>query len=100
MHINSCIVSWAMALQGYDSEVRYAQNHKMALVQDLAKCHHCDYESQSSSQPLLVITSALPSYHHYYDENIWQGLPRAYVDSCSFYRESQLKAGVGIFWIG
>lgn len=97
---NSCIASWMMALQGYDIEVKYAQNHKMALGQGLAECEHCDCEAQLGPSPLLVTTKTLPSNHHYYDENVCQGLPTAYIDGCSFHHETQLRAGVGIVWIG
>lgn len=51
---NSRIASWMMALQGYDIEVKYAQNHKMALGQGLAECQHCDCDEQPSLQSLLV----------------------------------------------
>ncbi|KAK9525318.1 hypothetical protein VZT92_015149 [Zoarces viviparus] len=96
---NSRIASWMMALQGYDVEIKYAQNHKMALGQGLAQCQHCDCEEQSSAQSLIITTPSLPSNHHYYDENICQGLPKVYVDGCSFHHESQIRAGVGIAWV-
>ncbi|KAL7383521.1 hypothetical protein ABVT39_012327 [Epinephelus coioides] len=73
---NSRIGSWMMVLQGYDVEVKYAQNHKMALGQGLAECQHCNCEGQPGSPLLLVTTLALPSNHRYYDENVCQGLPK------------------------
>uniref|UniRef100_A0A8D3CKX2 ribonuclease H n=1 Tax=Scophthalmus maximus TaxID=52904 RepID=A0A8D3CKX2_SCOMX len=93
------IASTMMALQGYDVEVKYAQNHKMALSQGLAECHHCDCEGQSSPQSLVITTPSLPSNHLYHDENACLDLPRVYVDGCSYHHESQIQAGAGIVWV-
>ncbi|KAF0046095.1 hypothetical protein F2P81_002624 [Scophthalmus maximus] len=88
-----------MALQGYDVEIKYAQNHKMALSQGLAECHHCDCEGQSSPQSLVVTTPSLLSNHIYHDENACLDLPRVYVDGCSIHHVSQIRAGAGIVWV-
>ncbi|KAF0022465.1 hypothetical protein F2P81_025278 [Scophthalmus maximus] len=96
---NSRIASWMIALQGYDVEVKYAQNHKMALSQGLAECHHCDCEGQSSPQSLVITTPSLPFNHLYHDENACLDLPRVYVDGCSYHHESQIRAGAGIVWV-
>ncbi|KAF0038017.1 hypothetical protein F2P81_010891 [Scophthalmus maximus] len=93
---NSCIASLMMALQGYDVEVKYAQNHKMALSQGLAECQHCDCERQPSPQSLVVTTPSFPSNHLYHDENACLDLTRFYVDSCSYHHERQIRAGAGI----
>lgn len=95
---NSRLASWMMALQGYDIEVKYAQNHKMALGRGLAECQHCECEDG----PIQVETStalSLPSDHHYYDENVCNNLPTAYIDGCSFHHESEVRAGVGVVWV-
>lgn len=96
---NSRLAAWMMVLQGYDVEVKYAQNHKMALSQGLAECQNCDCEGQSDPQPFLVTTPSLPSNHHYYDENACLDLPRVYVDGYSYHHESQIWTGVGIVWV-
>ncbi len=96
---NSRIASWMMALQGYDIEVKYAQNNKLVLGQGLAECQHCDCKEQSTLQPVPLTAKTLPSNHHFYDENVCLGLPQAYIDGCSFHHESQLRAGVGIVWV-
>ncbi|KAL2076478.1 hypothetical protein ACEWY4_027942 [Coilia grayii] len=95
---NSRIAAWMMALQGYDIEVKYAQNHRMTLGQGLAECQHCECE-QETEHPVLVTTPSLPSDHHYYEDNSCKDLPMVYVDGCSFHHESELRAGVGIVWI-
>ena len=89
-----------MALQDYDIEVKYAQNSKMALGKGLANCHHCDEDEQSDLISHPTTTPLLPSHHRYYEENDCQDLPKAYVYGCSFHHESQLRAGVGIAWVG
>lgn len=95
---NSRIATWMMALQGYDVEVRYAQNNKMALGQGLADCIHCDCEKVPEGNSSLLTNSVLPSAHHYYDTNVCKDLPMVYVDGCSFHHESTLQAGVGVLW--
>ena len=96
--LNSCIATWMMALQGYEVEVRYAQNHKMALGQELAECQQCIGEGETQELPVMATTPSLPSNHHYFDENVCHGLPMVYVDWCSFHHESHVQAGVGIVW--
>uniref|UniRef100_A0A672I8S6 RNase H type-1 domain-containing protein n=1 Tax=Salarias fasciatus TaxID=181472 RepID=A0A672I8S6_SALFA len=97
---NSRIASGMMALKGYDTEVEYAQNQKVAAGQSLVERQHCDCTEQSNIKPLLVTTQTLSSPHHHHDEDVCQGLPRVYVHGCSFHHDSQLRAGVGIVWIG
>ncbi|KAM3612667.1 uncharacterized protein V6R79_012474 [Siganus canaliculatus] len=97
---NSRIATWMMALQGYEVEVRYAQNNKMALGQGLAECQHCECDDASVPPSLAAPVPTLPSQHQYHDENVCRDLPKAYVDGCSFHHESQLRAGVGILWTG
>ncbi|MBN3318013.1 NYNRI protein, partial [Atractosteus spatula] len=95
---NSRIVAWMMALQGYEIEVRYAQSKKMYLGQGLALgqvCHGCDTDMEA---PETIPAAELPNNHRYYDENVGQGLPMAYVDGCSFRHEQQVLAGVGVVW--
>uniref|UniRef100_A0A672HI74 RNase H type-1 domain-containing protein n=1 Tax=Salarias fasciatus TaxID=181472 RepID=A0A672HI74_SALFA len=84
----------------YDTEVEYAQNQKVAAGQSLVERQHCDCTEQSNIKPLLVTTQTLSSPHHHHDEDVCQGLPRVYVHGCSFHHDSQLRAGVGIVWIG
>ena len=96
---NSRIAAWMVALQGYDIEVKYAQNHKMALGQGLADCQHCNCEQEAGEHPFLVPTPSLPSDHHYYEDNCCKDLPMVYVDGCSFHHENELRAGVGIVWV-
>ncbi|KAJ8353506.1 hypothetical protein SKAU_G00210730 [Synaphobranchus kaupii] len=87
-----------MALQGYEVEVKYVQNHKMALGQGLAECQHCDSEVQPQENLTMVTALSWLSNHHFYDDNMCLNLPKAYVDGCSFHHESQVQAGVGITW--
>ena len=95
---NSHIATWMMAQQGYEVEVRYAQNHKMALGQGLAECQQCIGEGELQELPVMVTTPSLLSNHHYFDENVCHSLPIVYVDRCSFHHESHVQAGVGIVW--
>ncbi|KAJ8340608.1 hypothetical protein SKAU_G00352410 [Synaphobranchus kaupii] len=66
---NSRIAAWMMALQGYEVEVKYAQNHKMASGQGLAECQHCDSEVQPQEHLTVVTALSWPSNHHFYDDN-------------------------------
>lgn len=75
-----------MALQGYDIEVRYAQNNKMALGQGLglAECQHWLWRTVRP-QLLLVTTPSLLFNHHYCEKKNMD--------------ENQVLAGVGIIWV-
>ncbi|KAF0039278.1 hypothetical protein F2P81_007513 [Scophthalmus maximus] len=90
---NSCVASWMMALQGYDVEVKYTQNHKMALSQGLAECHHCDCEGQPSPQSLVVTTPSLPSNH------LTTRPLKSLRGQLLISHESQIRAGTGIIWV-
>lgn len=86
-----------MALQDCKIEVKYAQNHKMALSQGLADCQDRDYKGQPNPQSSLVVSLSLPFNHHYLDENVCLDLPKVYVDGCAVMHECQTQA-VGIVW--
>uniref|UniRef100_A0A1A8CCG2 Gypsy retrotransposon integrase-like protein 1 n=1 Tax=Nothobranchius kadleci TaxID=1051664 RepID=A0A1A8CCG2_NOTKA len=96
---NSRIATWMMVLQGYNIEVKYGQNTKLALGQGLAGCQHCD--SDSVMGPLDTPAAVYPtaSNHRYFDENVCQGLPKVYTDGCAYLHEGQLRAGVGVVWV-
>ncbi|MEQ2185325.1 hypothetical protein GOODEAATRI_017051 [Goodea atripinnis] len=88
-----------MALQGYNVEVRYGQNNKMVLGQGLAECQHCECDTIGTT----IDTSATSQFslsHRYFNENVCEGLPRAYIDGCAFLHEGRPQAGVGIIWVG
>ncbi|MBN3305975.1 NYNRI protein, partial [Amia calva] len=95
---SSRVVSWLLALQGYEIEVRYAKNWKMYLGQGLAQCQECGTQDQGQNIPETVTVAFPPTSHHYYDDNVCVELPRAYVDGCSFRQEHQVQAGVGLIW--
>ncbi|KAK5613066.1 hypothetical protein CRENBAI_002189 [Crenichthys baileyi] len=54
----------------------------------------------SSSEPYPGFETEFSSSHRYFDENLCEGLPRAYIDRCAFLHEGQPQAGVGIIWVG
>ncbi|MEQ2178938.1 hypothetical protein GOODEAATRI_019334 [Goodea atripinnis] len=86
-----------MALQGYNFEVRYGQNNKMVLGQGLAECQDCECDTVTTT----IDTPATSQFSlSYFDENVCEGLPRAYIDGCAFLYEGRPQAGVGIIWVG
>ncbi|MEQ2195239.1 hypothetical protein XENOCAPTIV_009506, partial [Xenoophorus captivus] len=94
-----CIATWMMALQGYNVEVRYDQNNKVVLGQGLAECQLCVCDTVATT----IDTPATPQFsssHRYFDENVCEWLPRAYIDGCAFLHEGRPQAGVGIIWVG
>ncbi|MEQ2167229.1 hypothetical protein GOODEAATRI_001931 [Goodea atripinnis] len=97
---NSRIATWMMALQGYNVEVRYGQNNKMVLGQGLAECHHCECDTVATTIDTPATPQFSSSSHHYFDENVCEELPRAYIDVCAFLHEGRPQAGVGIIWVG
>lgn len=96
---NSRIAMWLMALQGRNVEARYAQNHKSALGDGLAACQNCSDNTPVSTAETEVPQKQLPTCHRYFEENVCQGMPTAYVDGCSYNHEGTLKAGAGVLWL-
>ncbi len=103
---NARIATWLMTLQGRDVEARYAQNYKSSLGNGLAELELAGLNSQSCSTDKLY-TSAEPkeppqpqmTNHRYFEENVCEGMPTAYVDGCSYNREGNLQAGAGVVWL-
>ncbi|MEQ2198779.1 hypothetical protein XENOCAPTIV_018217, partial [Xenoophorus captivus] len=62
-------------------------------------CQHCKCDTVTTT----IDTSATPQFssnHHYFDENVREGVPRAYIERCAFLHEGRPQAGVGIIWVG
>ncbi|KAL1268859.1 hypothetical protein QQF64_034222 [Cirrhinus molitorella] len=97
---NARIATWLMAFQGRDIEARYAQNHRSALGNGLAACQNCSGDTPTTTlepeEPQLL---QQPTFHRYFEENVCQGMPTAYVDGCSYNHQSNLKAGAGVLWV-
>ncbi len=96
---NARIATWLMTLQGLDIEARYAQNYKSSLGNGLVACQNCStdtlYTSAEPKEPLqLQMTN-----HRYFEENVCEGMPTAYVDGCSYNRKGNLQAGAGVVWL-
>ncbi|KAL1248878.1 hypothetical protein QQF64_022196 [Cirrhinus molitorella] len=89
-----------MALQGHDIEARYAQNHRSALGNGLTACQNCSGDTPITTlepeEPQLL---QQPTNHRYFEENVCQGMPTAYVDGCSYNHQGNLKAGAGVLWV-
>ena len=96
---NSRIATWLMALEGRDIEVRYAQNKRLPLANDLAACQNCSTNSPGPGLLPTALVVPAPANHHYYDDNVCQDMVTAYVDGCAFTRDGTLKAGAGIVWV-
>ncbi len=92
---NAHIATWLMKLQGRDVEARYAQNYKSSLVNRLVACQNCSSDTlYSSAEP-----KEPPQPHKYFEENVCEGMPTAYVDGCSYNLKGNLKAGTGVVWL-
>ncbi len=93
---NASIATCLMTLQGGDVEARYAQNYKSSLGNGLEACQNCSTdmlytpkEPKEPPQPQLT-------NHSYFEENLCEGMPTAYVDCCSYNNKGNLKAGAGV----
>ncbi|KAL1258525.1 hypothetical protein QQF64_009102 [Cirrhinus molitorella] len=97
---NARIATWLMALQGRDIEARYAQNHRSALGNGLAACQNCSGDTPTTTlepeEPQLL---QQPTFHRYFEENVCQGMPTAYIDGCSYNHQGNLQAGAGVLWV-
>ncbi len=97
MVTNARIATWLMTLQGRDVEARY--NYKSSLRKGLAACQnfstvtlYTSAEPKEPPQPQLT-------NHRYFEENVCEGIPTAYVNGCSYNHKGNLQAGVGVVWL-
>ncbi|KAL1246759.1 hypothetical protein QQF64_034307 [Cirrhinus molitorella] len=93
---NARIATWLMTLQGRDVEARYAQNHKSALGNGLAACQNCTSDTVYTAEEPKQVSPPQLTNHRYFDENVCEGMPTAYVDGCSYNHQGNLKAGAGV----
>ncbi|KAI5606934.1 hypothetical protein C0J50_7488 [Silurus asotus] len=96
---NARLATWLMALQGRNVEARYAQNHKSALGNGLAACQSCSEDTLTATEDMERPQSQPPTCHKYFEANVCQDMPAAYVDGCSYNHEGNLKVGAGILWV-
>ncbi len=93
------IVTWLMTLQGWNIEARYAQNCKSSLGNGLAACQNCSTDTlHTPAEPKEPPQPQLTN-HRYFEENVCEGMPTAYVDGCSYNHKDNLQAGVGVVWL-
>ncbi len=93
---NERIATWLMTLQGRDIEARYAQNYKSSLENELVACQNCSTDIlYTSAEPKKMPQPQLTN-HRYFEENVRERMPTAYVDVCSYNRKGNLTAGAGV----
>ncbi len=96
---NARIATWLMTLQGRDVEARYAQNYKSSLGNGLAACQNYSTDTlYISAEPREPPQPQLTN-HRYFEENVCERMPAAYVDVWSYNRKGNLKAGAGVVWL-
>ncbi|XP_067224466.1 protein NYNRIN-like [Chanodichthys erythropterus] len=88
-----------MTLQGRDVEARYAQNHKSSLGNGLAACQSCSTDTLNTSAEAKEPAPPQLINYRYFEENVCEGMPTAYVDGCSYNQQGNLKAGAGVVWL-
>uniref|UniRef100_A0A8C6LY43 ribonuclease H n=1 Tax=Nothobranchius furzeri TaxID=105023 RepID=A0A8C6LY43_NOTFU len=96
---NARIASWLLALQSFDIEVSYAQNHCSPLDMGLAACQHCSDDAVTSVPPASPPQTFLNPNHHYFDQSLCVDLPTVYVDGSSFRHGAAPRSGVGVIWL-
>ncbi len=102
---NPRIATWLMTLQGRDVEARYAQNYKSSHGNGLAACQNCltnmlHTSAEPKEPPQLTMTGeSQMTNHRYFEENVCERMPTAYVDDCSYNRKGNLQARAGVVWL-
>ncbi len=96
---NTRIATWLMTLQGRDFEARYAQNYKSSLGNGLAACQNCSTDMLHTSAEPKEPSQPQLTNHRYFEENVCEGMPTAYVNGCSYNHKGNLKAGAGVVWL-
>ncbi len=96
---NAHIATWLMTLQGRDVEARYAQNYKSSLGNGLVACQNGSTDTlYTSAEPKEPPQPQLTN-HGYFEENVCEGMPTAYVNGCSYNHKGNLKAGAVVVWL-
>ncbi len=96
---NARIATWLMTIQGRDVEARYAQIYKSSFGNGLAACQNCSTDMlYTSAEPKEPPQPQLTN-HRYFEENVCEGMPTAYVEACSYNRKGNLQAGEGVVWL-
>ncbi|KAF7643479.1 hypothetical protein LDENG_00238730, partial [Lucifuga dentata] len=95
---NARVATWLMALQSFDIDVRYAQNHRSPLGDGLARCQQCADDIPNNTVVYDPVPPE-PTRHNYFDANVCKDMITAYVDGCSFHHQKQTLAGVGLVWV-
>ncbi len=85
------IATWLITFQGRDVEARYAQNYKSSLGNGLAACLYSTDTLYTSAEPKEPPQSQQTN-HRYFEENVCEGKPTAYVDGCSYNHKGNLQA--------
>ncbi len=52
-----------------------------------------------TSAELKETPQAQLTNHRYFEENVCEGMPTAFVDGCSYNRKGNLQAGSGVVWL-
>ncbi len=96
---NARIATWLMTLQRQNVEARHAQNYKSSHGNELAACQNCSTDTlHIPAEPKEPLQSQLTN-HGYFEENVCEGMPTAYVDGCSYDHKGNLQVGAGVVWL-
>ncbi len=96
---NAHIATWLMTLQGRNVEAKYAQNYKSSLGNGWRPAKtvqrtRCTQPAEPKEPPQPQLTN-----HRYFEENVCEGMPTAYVDGCCYNHKGNLQAGAGVVWL-
>ncbi len=96
---NARIATLLMTLQGRSIEARHAQNYKSSLGNGLAACQNYSTDTlhtpaESKEPPTPQLTN-----HRYFEENVCEGMPTAYVNGCFYNHKGNLQAGARVVWL-
>ncbi len=90
-------------------ECKYSNCEKALLCTVWAIQRFSNYAAQKVHRKSLsrLVTSQSPKEpaqpqminHRYFEENVCEGMPTAYVDGCSYNHKGNLQAGVGVVWL-
>ncbi len=79
--------------------VNYVRLTLSNLLHGLAACQNCSTDTLYTSDEPKELPQPQLTNHGYFEENVCEGMPTAYVDGCSYNHKGNLKAGAGVVWL-
>ncbi len=88
-----------MTFQGRELRGKICPKLQILTWKRLAVCQNCSTDTlHTPAEPKEPPQPQLTN-HRYFEENVCEGMPTAYVNGCSYNHKGTLQAGAGVVWL-